>query len=227
MKKKAAAKKKVSTKRKVAAGVAITVAVASIATNLLVEPEELLHSAQYLQTHTQYMEQDQQEEFAIEYTELEEPTRVDALRSWLVSLPVAIKAMILLPLWALGAIPVALGTAVFSALAPIWMQVVSFLLQAGILAGLFCLVYKLIFPNRSIKELFKKKNLRWLILGAVTMTMVNFLLAQVWVGWPIVRVVLLVVAGFGVLCLLWHRICNKLRPPEPGIIHNRLTLEFD
>jgi hypothetical protein len=213
--------------KKVAAGVAVTVAVASVATNLLVEPDELLHSAQYLETHTRYVEQNQQEEFEIEYTEPEEPTRTDTVRSWLIRLPVAIKALILLPLWALGAIPVAIGTGALSALAPIWAQVAGFLLQAGVLVGLFCLVYKLVFPNRSVKELFKKRNFKWILLGAVTVTLANFLLAQVWAGWPIVRVVLLLAVGFGVLCLLWHRICNKLRPPEPGIIRNRLTLEYD
>jgi hypothetical protein len=219
--------KKRATKKKVAAGVAVTVAIASVLTNLLVEPDELLHSAQYLENHTRYMEQNQQEEFEIEYTEPEEPTRVDTVRSWIIRLPVAIKALILLPLWAIGAIPVAIGTGVFSALAPIWAQVVGFLLQAGVLAGVFCLVYKLIFPNRSVKELFKKKNFRWIILGAITVTLANFLLGQVWVGWPILRVVLMLVVGFGVLCLLWSRICSKLRPPEPGIIRNRLTLEYD
>jgi len=32
--------------------------------------------------------------------------------------------------------------------------------------------------------------------------------------------------GFGILCLLWHRICGKLKGPEPGIVHTKLKVEY-
>lgn len=213
--------------KKVAAGVAAAVAAASIATNLLVEPEELLHSAEYLDSHTRYMEHSELGEYDIEYTEPEELSRKDMARNWLVRLPVPVKALILLPLWALGAIPVAIGTGVASALAPIWSQILGFVLQAAVLIGVFCLVYKLVFPDRKVRELFKKKNFRWLLIGAVTVTMANFLLAQVWTGWPVVRVILMAAVGFGVLCLVWRRVCGRLKGREPGTVTTKLKLEYE
>lgn len=212
--------------KKVAAGVAATVAIASIATNLAFTPDELLHDQAYLESHTRYMQMNDQGEYEIEYSEPEELGRKDSARTWLLKLPVPIKALFLLPLWALGAIPVAIGTGIFSALSPIWAQAVSFLLQAGVLVGVFCAVYKLIFPNRKVRELFQKKNRRWLLLGALGVTALNFILAAAWPGWSVARVIIMIVAGFGVLCLLWKRICGKLKGPEPGVVHTKLKLEY-
>ena len=212
--------------KKVAAGVAVTVAVASVATNLAFQPDELLHDHAYLEAHTRAIQIDELGEAEIEYTEPEELDRTDTMRNWLIRLPVPVKALILLPLWALGAIPAAIGTSLFSALSPVWSIIVSFLLQAAILIGVFCAVYKLIFPNRKIRELFTKKNRRWLLLGAAGVAGLNMVLGMFWSGWSVVRVVLLAVGGFGILCLLWYRICGKLKGREPGIVHNKLKLEY-
>ena len=99
-------------------------------------------------------------------------------------------------------------------------------MNAALLFGLFCLVYKLIFPERKLSELFKKKNRRWILLGVVTVTGTDLLLAQFWSGWSLVRVIVIVAVGFGVLCLLWHRICGKLKPPEPKVRRTKLKLEY-
>ena len=116
-----------------------------------------------------------------------------------------IKALFLLPLWALGAIPVAIGTGIVSGLAPIWGQILSFVLQAAVLVGVFCGVYKLVFPNRKLTELFKKKNRRWLLLGAVAVTGLNFILSAAWPGWSILRVILMTAGGFCPIdCEWWH-----------------------
>ena len=213
-------------KKKIAAGVAVTVAAASIATNLAFQPDELLHDHAYLEAHTRMIQLDELGEAEIEYTEPEELTRHDTMRNWLLRLPVPVKALFLLPLWALGALPVALGTSLFSGGSPILSYVLSFILQAAVLVGVFCAAYKLIFPDRSIRELFKKKNRRWLVLGAAAVTGLDMLLGLFWSGWSAVRVVLLVSGGFGILCLLWHRICGRFKAREPGVVHNKLKLEY-
>lgn len=212
--------------KKIAAGVAVTLAAASIATNLAFEPSELLHSADYLSSHTRYMQTGELGDYSIEYSEPEELGKKDALRLWLLKLPVPVKALFLLPLWLLGALPVAIGTGIVSALAPVWSQVAGFLLQAGVLVGVFCLVYKLVFPKRKVTELFKKKNRRWLFLGAAAVAGANLLLSLAWPEWSAARVVLMVAVGFGILCLLWRRICGKLKGPEPKTVRRRLELEY-
>lgn len=214
-------------KKKVAAGVAVTVAAASVATNLAFTPDELLHSAAYLDAHTKYVESGELYEPEIEFTEPEEPTRTDGIRNWLLKLPVPLKALLLLPLWALGAIPSAIGSGLVSAMSPVLSHILSFMLQLGVIVGVFCLVYKLLFPNRKVTELFtKKKNRRWLLFGAFTVAAANLVLSLVWDGWSALRVVILMAVGFGVLCLLWYRICHGLKGPEPKMVKRRLKLEY-
>lgn len=213
--------------KKVAAGVAAAVAAASIATNLSFDPDELVHSASYLDSHTRYMQTAELGAIEIEYTEPEEPSRSDQLRTWLLKLPVPVKALILLPLWALGAIPVAIGTAALSGLAPVWAHILSFVLNAAVLFGVFCVVYKLLFPEKKLTELFKnKKSRRWLLFGVVAVTGADLLLSMLWTGWPAARVLVLVAVGFGVLCLLWDRICGRFKAPEPKLKRTKLKLEY-
>ena len=212
--------------KKIAAGVAVTVAAASIATNLAFQPDELLHDEAWLETHTRFVQTQDDEGDAIEYTEPEELGKKDLLRLRLLKLPVPVKALLLLPLWILGALPAALVTGLASAASPILAQLLAVVLQAAILLGVFCAVYKLIFPERKLRELFQKKNRRWLILGAVLIVLADFGLSLVFDGWPVVRVVLMALMGFLVLTLLWRRICGRLRGPEPGVVHTKLKLEY-
>lgn len=211
--------------KKIAAGVAVTVAAASIATNLLVEPEELVHSAEYLaRTQAVAVAPDVDTDITVE--EEAEKTRADAVRAWIIRLPVAVKTLIFLPLWALGAIPVTIGTAVFTAMAPIWAQVCGALLQIALLIGAFGLGYKLVFPHKKVRDIFKKRNFKWLFMGAGAVTMANFVLTTAWTGWPVVRAIVMTVVGFGALFLLWHRIAKKVKPAEPNVVTTRLRLEY-
>lgn len=212
--------------KKIAAGVAAAVAAASVATNILVEPEELVHSAEYLANRTQAVAVEPDGDYDITVEEPVEKSRVDQVREWIIRLPVVVKAVFLLPLWALGAIPVTIGTAVFSAMAPIWAQICGSLLQIAALIGAFCLGYKLVFPKKKVRDLFKKKNFKWLFLGAGTVTMANFVLTTAWTGWPVLRALIMSVVGLGVLCLLWHRVVGKIKPSEPNVVTTRLKLEY-
>lgn len=206
-------------KRKTAAVVGLS-AVAlglGVGVNASFTPEELLHT-------TEYLREEGAVDYSIHYTEMGELSRADSIRAAIIRLPVAVKALLLLPLWALGAIPVALATALASS--PIWSAILGFVAQAGVLLGVFCLVYKLLFPNKKLRDLFKKKNLKWLLLGAGGVVVGDWVLAQVWTGWNALRVVLMLAVGFGVLCLLWYRICGKLKAPEPQPVETKLVLEY-
>ena len=209
--------------KKVVAGVAVTVTAASIATNLAFKPEELLHDSASLSTQTACVETGEVQEASIEYTA---PRRIDVFRAWVIQLPVAVKAALLLPLWVLGALPAAIGTGLFTTASPLLSLLTNLLLQAAVLVGVFCGVYKLLFPNRKLRELFQKKNRWWLLLGAALVVSMNFGLSLIWPAWSAVRIGLTVAGGFVVLCLLWRRICGKLRLPAPGGEQKRLLLDY-
>ena len=213
-------------KTAVGVGLATVITAAGIATNLLVTPEELLRTGESLEaSHVEKVSADFGEH-SLTYTEPGVLSAKDALRARMIQLPLVVKVLLLLPLWAVGAIPVALGTALAGTLSPIGAQILSFVAQAGVLIGLFCLVYKLLFPHKSVKTLFKKKNFRWLLLGAAALTGGNLLLGIAWPQWSVWRTVLFVLAGAGVLGLLWYRLCGKLKAPRPADKQTKLLLSY-
>lgn len=206
-------------KKKTAAIVGLGAAVLGLGAgvNANFTSEELLHT-------TEYLREQGEADYSIHYTETVELSRADQLRAAIIRLPVAIKALILLPLWAIGAIPVAVGTALVGL--PIWGTLLGFVLQGAVLVGVFCAVYKLLFPQKKVRDLFKKKNLKWLLAGAGGVVAADWVLAQVWTGWNALRVILMVAVGFGVLCLLWHRLCGKFKAPEAKTVETKLVLEY-
>ena len=134
------------------------------------------------------------------------------------------KALLLLPLWALGAIPVALVTALIGS--PVLAAVGNLVLQAGVLVGVFCVVYKLLFPQKKLKNLFRKRNLKWILAGSGAAVGVNWVLSEIWSGWAVLRVVLFLAVGFGILCLLYKRICGKFKAPRPQPVETKLELTY-
>ncbi len=215
-------------KKKIAVGVAAAaaVAVASVAVNMNFEPGEFLRNQSFVENHTRCIQLDDVGETSIEYTEPEELGKKDRLRRWLLSLPVPVKALLLLPLWALGSVPVALGAVLLPGLSAVWGHVLGFGLEAGVLGGVFCAAYKALFPEKKVRDLFKKKNRRWILLGAAILTVLNIVLTLAWPKWVTLRAALMAAAAFLVLCLLWRRLCGRLRGPEPGVVRTRLKLEY-
>lgn len=206
-------------KKKTAAIVVGSAAVLSLGAgvNQGFEAEELLQSAARL-------EESGDTDYSIHYTEAGELSRADRLRAAIIRLPVAVKALILLPLWALGAIPVSLVTALAGS--TVVSTLLNFVLQGGVLAGVFCLVYKLLFPQKKIRSLFRRRNLKWLVAGSGAAVGVNWVLSEIWSGWAFLRVILFLAVGFGVLCLLYKRICGKFKAPEPEPVETTLHLSY-
>ncbi len=130
------------------------------------------------------------------------------IQSW----PLPVRALVLLPLWGIGELLITLLTALWNS--PVGQVLLHFLLEAALLIGLFALVWKLLFPHVPVRKLFSRKKLPWLIGGALLITAADALLGYYWEPWKVWRIVLLVIVGFAVLLLLYHRILGKLPPPE-------------
>lgn len=206
-------------KKKTAAIVVGSAAVLSLGAgvNQGFEAEELLRSAEYL-------EESGEMDYSIHYAEQGKLSKADRIRAAVIRLPVVVKALFLLPLWVLGAVPVALVTALAGS--PLVGTILELLLQGGLLVGLFCGVYKLLCPNKKVRDLFKKKNIKWVLAGSGAAVAGNWVLSQIWDGWTALRVVLFVCVGFGVLCLLWQRLSKKIKAPEAEPVETTLELSY-
>ena len=210
--------------KKVKAGVAAAVVAAGVSVNQAFSPRELTEDT--VQPAQPQMEEPVQTQAAdavfAAYTEQRRMGWADRLRQRILALPTAVKAAVLLPLWAVGAIPAALVTA----LSPLWRALLGFGAHALVLAGLFALVYKLLFPQGKLRQLFRRKNLKWLFLAAFALTAANVLLGELWAGWPVLRAAILLALGYALLCLLWKRLCGGLHGPEAPRVRTELKAEY-
>lgn len=195
----------------------ITNAAADDAASLLQTPED--DDDRY----TMVLSTEEKGEYAVYLNEFAELTGMDKVRDWIIHLPVAVRAVVLLPLWAIGEVAFAVAGAFSAALAtPAGQLVLGFVAQLGILLGVFLLAYKAIFPKTPVKELFSKKKFPWLLAAAAFVTAANLALEQVWDHWGIVRIILMAAVGYITLTLLWSRLCAHL----PGPVRERKKLEY-
>lgn len=143
-----------------------------------------------------------------------ELTRMDRLRLWIWNLPAFVRAAVLLPCWAIGRGVIALVKLLTAAISPIAAVFVEFLLQALVLFGLFILLYRLLFPNGKLKDLFQKGRWLWLLGGALLLTAADRVLLYALEDWLWIRILIGAAAALLVIMLVWNRLFRKHAAPE-------------
>jgi len=209
--------KKSKTAKKVAAGAAGVVTAAGLLVNTVVtDPATLLKPADESAvdpSHVCVVDDVEHRRYVVETDEYEPYTLRERICLKIQSLPLPVRALVLLPLWGIGeALTVMLSALIKS---PVGQFLLHYLLEIALLVGLFVLVWKLLFPHVPVRKLFSKKTFPWLIVGALVIAAADALLAYYWEPWKTWRIVLLAVVGFVVLLLLYHRIVDKLPLPKP------------
>ena len=211
-------------KKRIAAGAATAVTAASILTNSVVSnPADLLKSSSpdaSDNSHVLILENESPHSYILETDQYEPYTWKEQLCIRMQKLPLPVKSLVLLPLWGIGEVITVLLSSLWSS--PIGQAIFHFLLEAAVLIGLFVLVFKLLFPDVPLKSLFSKKNLLWIILGAVLLTAADLVLGILWDQWHVVRIILMIVCALIVLMILWVKLCGKL--PLPKRIKKRVEL---
>ena len=100
-----------------------------------------------------------------------------SIASVLRELPTPIKILILLPMWLIGeGITLLVSALLSTAGRPILLGLASLALN---LLVLFCVTacgLKLLFPNKSLKELFTKKRIIWMIVFALILTVADIIM---------------------------------------------------
>jgi hypothetical protein len=205
--------KTTKTVKRAAAG---TVAAVSLLVNTAVaDPEVLLGSGKEPAqdpSHVYVVDGIEERRYILE-TEQDEPfTLRERICLRVQSLPLPVRVLVLLPLWGIGEVLITLLTALIQS--PAGRIALHFLLEAALLIGLFALIWKLLFPHVPLRKLFSRKNLPWLIAGALVITAADALLGYYWEPWKIWRVILLAVTGLAVLLVLYRRIPDKLPLPK-------------
>ena len=118
-------------------------------------------------------------------------------REAILRLPLAVRLLVVLPLWALGTTVTALlGTLAAS---PIGQAALNMLLIFAVFAALFTLAAKAVFPDLPLKKILNRRSLTGLLFGALTLGALDAVLPLVWEPYEEARRAVLAV---GTLALL-------------------------
>lgn len=209
-----------------------TVVTAAVAAGMLTnaasdDPADLLAApAEEYDDHIVVMSAAEMPDYAVYLDEYEELQGMDRIRAWMLRLPLPVRAMVLLPLWAVGEVVFAVLSALSAAAMTVPGQfLLSIAVQLGILAGVFALTWKLMSPKTPLREIFSNKRFPWLALGAGTVAVADLGLGIVVEEWSLLRIGVMAMVGFGVLTLLWARICHGFKAPERK--RKKLQYTFD
>ena len=138
----------------------------------------------------------------------------DRLRAFFLGQSAVVRGAVLLPLWCVGRAGIAGLALLLRALAPVWQMVLGVLLNALLLFGLFALVYKAVFPNRSLKSLFKKRNLIALTVCTLALSATDAVLHAFVPEYGPISVGIRIGVGLLALTLLSLRIFGRRQPAK-------------
>ncbi len=106
---------------------------------------------------------------------VETTLKVKNEKTFIERIPFIIKALLALPLWLIGTILIKLIASLFKLiLSPILRLLLFWLLLFCLLFVITLIILKLIFPNKSLKELIGKKMIVSLLLSSLAITIIDF-----------------------------------------------------
>ena len=109
------------------------------------------------------------------------------LSEWILRLPLAVRLLVVLPLWAFGSVLLAVGGALWPLLSPVLGRLVCFLLLMAALCLSFALSAKSVFPDLKLSKLFCRRTIVALLLGAAALMCVDTICSAVWDGYEQTR----------------------------------------
>ena len=118
------------------------------------------------------------------------------LRQRILRLPLVVRLLAILPLWALGTVILAAAGAVWPLLSPVLGKVAGFALVLGLLIGAFVLAAKAVFPDLPVKKLLSRRNLAALLLSAAALSVADAVLGVAWADYEQAEDIVLSVGFF-------------------------------
>ncbi|MBQ9015207.1 MAG: hypothetical protein IJ109_03720 [Firmicutes bacterium] len=224
-------------KKKVAAAVAATIAASGVAVDASFDnPADILQQDVNTQPQIQYvdLENDQDTGAAQDEDKQKDPAvKAGPVQEWILHLPLAVRAVFVLPLWFAGHLLVMGGNLLFAGLSPILQYLLSFVLIALVIAAAFTAAAKAMFPDLPIGKILNRHSIKWILIAAAAAWLADLLLGIFWSGYAHVKSILLGV--FTLLSIgsvvLWfarreHRRLASLCIQPEAVCEEPETLEY-
>ena len=140
-------------------------------------------------------------------------------------LPASVRLLIITPIWALGTALMTVVSFLWSVIfsSPLGAFIASFAVGFAVLAGLFAVTAKMLFPNMPLKKLLSRRNVIVLGIAAALLAVIDWLAPVYWHQYPIVSAVVklaISVLVIGIMCKKIDRFLHKdkyANMPEPAI----------
>ena len=121
-------------------------------------------------------------------------------RQWVWRLPYGVRAVIGVPLWALGWLIITGCTALWNGvLSPVFGTVLGWVLTAAVLLLAFALTGKALFPDLPLKKILNKRSFFALLIGTVALALADSLIPLFWDGYAKIGQVVRAVGSAGLL----------------------------
>ena len=141
---------------------------------------------------------------------------VARIKQAVLSLPIAVRLLIITPLWLVGTAIMTLVSILGRAIAasPIGAFILSAVVGFGILLGLFTVTAKVIFPDVPLSKILTKGHVMTLLVVALGLAGADAVAPLFWAKYPIVSGAVKLGVGalvIGVLCNRVKHVSNRLR----------------
>ena len=139
------------------------------------------------------------------------------LREWVLELPLAVRAIVVVPLWFVGNLVMYAGHLVIVGLSPVWGSILNLLMLAGVLTAAFTIAAKAMFPDVPLRKILNKRTFKGILIAAVFVFLLDLALK---VGWPpymqyrTIAIALFTLAVLFLLVMRFGRRENKRRRKE-------------
>ena len=146
-------------------------------------------------------EEDPEEDAGGDEEQEEEETGVFArIKKKILLLPAAVRALVGLPLWAVGWVIIHFLSIAWSAvLGPVLGMVLKWVLAGLALLGVFAAAMKCAFPNLPLRKILRPKNILFILLGTAGLGILDKVIPLFWSGYSGFRFVIMLGGGFLVL----------------------------
>lgn len=112
------------------------------------------------------------------------------MRQRILQLPLIVRLLVILPLWALGWGILTLASALWGAvLSPVLGKALAWLLLLAALLGAFALAGKTLFPDLPLKKILNKRSILGLVIGAALLGVADYVVPLFWAGYSRVEAI--------------------------------------
>ena len=174
-------------KKKVAAAVAATIAASGVAVDASFDnPADLLQADLKTEPQIQYVDLENDQDTGNQDEDKQkqaETVKSGPVREWILHLPLAVRALFVLPFWFVGHMIIIGGSALFTAASPLLNYLLGFVLIALVIAGAFTATAKAMFPDLPIRKILNRHSIKWILIAAAAVWLADLVLGMFWAGY--------------------------------------------